>query len=398
MNKGDIMRTYKFRIHPSNKQETQMKEHLWIEKNLWNILLEANQKKYDETKKFLTRNEMQAMVKNTGLYSQVAQTLSHRLQNALWRMVKMRKQGKECGYPRFKSIDRMKSLNYPQAGFKLDKKLKVTPFGEISIKKHRKIEGKVKTLTLKKESSGKWFATFCVEQEKREPKINNGEQVGIDLGLMKFAVLSDGVIIMNPKHLRPHEETLAQLQKQLSKKKIGSKNRKKTKLRVARLHEKISNTRADFLHKTSTSLVNDYSFVALEKLGSQKMSEKNFGKSINDAGWDMFANMVSYKAEEAGCKVVFVDPKNTTKMCSGCGTLVKKELHDRIHNCPKCGLSIDRDLNAAKNVLIKATVGQTGSNACGDGTTVPSLNQEAHTIYGWEYVTNEPHIVLQDLI
>ena len=112
-----------------------MKEHLWIEKNLWNMLLEANQKKYDEEKKFLTRNDMQKMVKNTGLYSQVAQTLSHRLQRALWHMVKMRKQGKKCGYPRFKSIDRIKSLNYPQYGFRLDKKLKVTPFGEISIKK-----------------------------------------------------------------------------------------------------------------------------------------------------------------------------------------------------------------------------------------------------------------------
>ncbi|MBI3412686.1 MAG: helix-turn-helix domain-containing protein, partial [Candidatus Aenigmarchaeota archaeon] len=120
------MRTYKFRIYPSKKQETQMKEHLWIEKNLWNTLLEANRKKYDGTKKFLSKNEMQRMVKNTKLYSQVAQTLSHRLQNALWRMVKMRKQGKECGYPRFKNIDRIKSLNYPQAGFSLDKKLKVT--------------------------------------------------------------------------------------------------------------------------------------------------------------------------------------------------------------------------------------------------------------------------------
>ncbi|MBI3412667.1 MAG: helix-turn-helix domain-containing protein, partial [Candidatus Aenigmarchaeota archaeon] len=99
------MKTYKFRIYPSKKQETQMKEHLWIEKNLWNLLLEANRKKYDAERKFLTKNEMQTMAKNSGLYSQVAQTLSHRLQNALWRMVKMRKQGKECGYPRFKSID-----------------------------------------------------------------------------------------------------------------------------------------------------------------------------------------------------------------------------------------------------------------------------------------------------
>src|SRR3989338_9856937 len=125
------MKSYKFRLYPKNIQEQEIQKHLLIEKNLWNMLLEANKKKYDETKKFLTKSEM---------YSQVAQTLSHRLQNALWRMVKLRKQGKECGYPRFKSIDRMKSLNYPQAGFKLGSRLKVTPFGEINIKQHRQIE------------------------------------------------------------------------------------------------------------------------------------------------------------------------------------------------------------------------------------------------------------------
>ncbi|MBI3413186.1 MAG: IS200/IS605 family element transposase accessory protein TnpB [Candidatus Aenigmarchaeota archaeon] len=374
------MRTYKFRIYPSKKQVTQMKEHLWIEKNLWNMLLEANKKKYDETKKFLTKNEMQTMVKDSGLYSQVAQTLSHRLQKALWRMVKMRKQGKECGYPRFKSIDRIKSLNYPQAGFSLDKKLKATPFGEINIKKHREIEGKIKTLTLKRESSGKWFATFCIETEPQTPKINQGEQVGIDLGLTKFAVLSNKEVIKNPRHPEQYEKKLALLQQRLSKKKKGSKNRKRAKHRVALLHEKVANTRTDFLHKTSTRFVNTYSLIALEKLASKEMSEQNFGKQINDAGWNTFANMISYKAESAGCKIVFVDPKNTTKMCSNCGELVEKELSERVHNCPSCGLSIDRDLNAARNILIRATVGQTGSNACGDVTTVPSLKQEAHIL------------------
>jgi len=327
---------------------------------------------------------MQKTVKNTGLYSQVAQTLSHRLQNALWRMVKMRKQGKECGYPRFKNMDRMKSLNYPQSGFRLDRKLKVTPFGELSIKQHREIEGKIKTLTLKKESSGKWFATFSVETEPQIPKINHGEQVGIDLGLTKFAVLSNKEVIKNPRHLKQYEEKLAQLQIRLSKKKKGSNNRKRAKHKVALLHEKISNTRTDFLHKTSTRLVNTYSLIALEKLASQEMTRQNFGKSINDAGWNMFANMIGYKAEEAGCKVVFVDPKNTTQECSNCREIVKKELSDRIHDCPFCGFVMDRDLNAAKNILIRATAGLAGSQASRDGDSLPSLKEEAHTIHGWE--------------
>ncbi len=394
---SEKMKAYKFRIYPTKMQKQEMQKHLWIEKNLWNMLLESNKKKYEEEKKFLTKNEMQKMVKNSGLYSQVAQTLSHRLQNALWRMVKLRKQGKECGYPRFKDIGRMKSLNYPQAGFKLDKKLKVIPFGEINIKQHRDIDGKIKTLTLKKEPSDKWFAIFCVETEPQISRINRGEQIGIDLGLMKFAVLSNGTVIENPRHLKQHEEHISQLQKGLSKKKKGSNNRKKAKLKVARIHEKVSNTRSDFLHKTSTQLVNDYSFIALEKLASKEMSGQNkgnplvslhrkhcflcFGKPINDAGWNMFTNMISYKAGSAGCKVVFVNPKNTTQGCSNCGKIVRKELWERTHNC-SCSLSIDRDLNASLNILKRATVGQTGSNACGDGAEVPSLKQEAHTLWG----------------
>jgi len=376
------MRTYKFRLYPSKRQEIQMKDHLWVEKNMWNMLLEANQKKYDAEKKFLTRNEMQKLVKGTELYSQVAQTLSHRLQKALWRMVKMRKQGKECGYPRFKNIDRMKSLNYPQAGFELDKKLKVTPFGEISIKKHREMEGNIKTLTLKRESSGKWFATFCVEQNKPIPRSNGGDAVGIDLGLKTFAMLSDGTAIANSRHFKKYEEELAKRQRKLSAKKKGSVNRSRAKVKVSRMHEKIADARADFLHKTSTILVNDYSFIALEKLASQEMSTQIFGKQINDAGWGTFANMLGYKAEEAGCQVVFVDPKNTTKLCSCCGTLVDKELCERMHNCPQCGLSIDRDLNAAINILKRATAGQAESNACQRWNEVPSVKQEAAPFRG----------------
>ena len=378
------MRNYKFRLYPTKKQGMQMRDHLWVEKNLWNMILHANQTTYNETGKFLNRNEMQKMAKNTGLYSQVAQTLSHRLQDALWRMVKLRKQGKECGYPRFKNIDRMKSLKYPQVGFKLDKKLKVTPFGEISIKQHREIKGKIKTLTLKRESSGKWFAIFSVETKPITPKINNGEQVGIDLGLTKFTVLSNKEVIKNPRHLKQYEAKLALLEQRLSKKKKGSHNRRKAKFKVARLYERVANTRADFLHKTSTRLINTYSLIALEKLASQEMSQQNYGKSINDAGWGMFANMVSYKAENAGCKVVFVDPKNTTQECSNCQTIVKKGLQDRIHDCPFCGLVMDRDLNAAKNILIRATAGLAECQASGDGDSLPSLKEEAHILQGWE--------------
>ncbi|VVB73298.1 putative transposase [uncultured archaeon] len=337
-----------------------MKEHLRIAKDIWNELLTYSKECYQKTGKFPKKSELQAMTKRKGLYSQTQQNVAHKISDAIFRVFKMRKQNKKCGFPRFKSIDRMKSLYYPQSGFKLRNKLKVTPFSEISIKQHRNIEGQIKTLALKREPSGKWFAVFCVEQEKKEPKTNHGDKVGIDLGLRTFATLSNGNKIDNPRHLKRYEDRLASCQRLLSKKKKGSSNRNKAKLKVARIHEKISNTRSDFLHKTSTQLVNDNSFIALEKLASKEMSEKRFGKQINDVGWNMFANMLYYKAEEAGCRVVFVDPKNTTKECSNCHQIVEKALSDRIHRCPSCGLVMDRDLNAATNILNLGlrTVGQ----------------------------------------
>jgi putative transposase len=359
------MRAYKFRIYPSKKQEELLNHHLWLAKNLWNELLELSKQMYEDFGYFSTKNTLQLMVKNYGLYSQTQQEIAHRVSNAIFRVFKTKKKGKKIGFPRFKSFDRMKSLHYPQyeSGFSLDKKLKVTPFGEIAIKKHREIKGDTKTLTLKREASGKWFAVFSVEEEKKQPKENKGEAVGIDLGLMTFATFSNGMRITNPRHFKKYEDRLAFIQRKFSKKK-RSKSRKRAKVRIARLHEKISDTRRDFLHKTTTNLVNDFSFIASEKLASQEMAEERYGKSINDAGWNMFTNMLAYKAEGAGCKVVFVDPKNTTQECSNCRKIVQKDLTERMHECPFCGLNVDRDLNAARNILTRATVGQTGSNAC----------------------------------
>jgi len=329
---------------------------------------------YNNYEKFPTKKTLREMVKQSGLFSQVGQELVDRLIDALHRKISMKKKGEKGGFPRFKSFDRMKSLHYPQyeTGFWLDKKLRVTPFGEISIKKHREIKGRIKTLTLKRECSGKWFAIFTAEEERLLPKENKGGVVGIDLGLKTFATLSNGLKIGNPRHLMKHEDRLAFIQRKFSRKKKGSKNRKRTKHKVSLIHEKIANTRAYFLHKKSTQLVNDYSLLALEKLASQEMSEENYGKQINDAGWNMFANILAYKAEGAGCRIVFVNPENTSRMCNGCGNIRNDlTLWDRIYTCPECGLSIDRDLNSAVNILTKATVGQTGSNVCEAGSPHP---------------------------
>ena len=371
---------YRFRFYPSKRQEKQMNTHLWLAKNLWNDLLEHSKNIYGNFDKFPSRDALQRMTKDSGMFSQAAQEIAHRVEKGIWRYVQLRKAGnKKAGFPRFKSMDRMKSLNYPQFGFFLSKKLKVIPFGEVPIVQHRQIQGTIKTLSLKKESSGKWFACFAVEETPIIRAPNGKPRVGMDFGLKTLATLSDGTMIKNPRHLKKHAENLAWLQRCLSGKKKGGKNRGKAKREVAIAYEKVANSRADFLHKTTTNLVNSYSFIALEKLASQEMAEQNFGKSINDAGWGMFANMLRYKAESAGCEVVFVNPKNTTKMCSKCGGVQGMPLEVRTYDCP-CGNVMSRDLNAAHNILTRATQGHWGSNASGDVPQGTSLNEEAHAL------------------
>ena len=362
-----MLRVFKFRLYPGKRQLLELDGQRFLAKQLWNELLAAGKQHYKDFGFFLLRNEMQLMCKDFGLYSQTQQAVVLNLERAVRRFCKLKKQGKRVGFPRFKSVDRVKSLHYPQSGFRLEgKKLRVNPFGLISVKRHRVIEGKVKTLTLKREPSGKWFACFVVDVPEKPVPVHGGPMVGVDLGLEKFATLSNGLVVGNPRHLRKQEERLAWEQRRLSRKKRGSLRRVRQRLRVAVVHERVSNSRRDFLHKTSRWLVNSYSLIALEDLRVANMIQaRGLSKSISDVSWSSFTDMLGYKAAEAGSTVVFVDAKNTTRQCSDCGLMVPKALSERVHAC-SCGLVLDRDLNAARNVLIRATPGIGGSQALRD--------------------------------
>ncbi len=363
-------RAYKFRIYPTKSQENEMDTHRWISKNLWNEMLAFCKETYEKTGKFPNRNQLQIMTKQKGMYSQSSQDISHRLVKSLWTFIQLRKKGKKAGFPRFRNIDRSKSIYYPQSGFWLGKKLKVTPFGEIKIIKHREVEGQIKTLSLKRESAGRWYAVFTSELPDIELKPNGKGKVGMDLGLKTFATLSNGIKINNPRHVKKYERKLAIWQRRMSKREKGSHNRWKQKQKVAMLYEKVSNVRKDFQHKLSNQFVNSYSLIALEKLQSKNMAQQRYGKWINDAGWNSFANMLTYKAESAGCQVVFVSPENTSKTCHVCGNMQDMPLNERTYNCERCMSVTDRDINASINILTKATLGHRGSNACGDGKNV----------------------------
>ena len=343
---------------------------------------------YDQIKEIPKLKKEKPALKE--IYSQVVQDVVRRLDKAFqnfFRRVKESQNGKKQkpGYPRFKGYWRYDSFVYPQSGFKLENnKLELSKIGALKIKLHREIEGTLKTLTIRRTRTNKWYACFSVEIKKELPQKKVIQKaIGIDVGLDSFLTTSQGEKIDNPRYLTKSEEKLAKIQRWHSRKKLKSSNRKRSRLRVARLYEKITNQRLDFLHKLSSRLAKSFQLVAFEKLNIKGMvRNKYLAKSISDASWNRFLQQLRYKAAEAGSWAVGIIPKNTSQTCSGCGAIVSKTLATRKHKCSKCGLTIDRDINAARNILQLAldTVGTTGINACGVGRMLSTMKQEATVI------------------
>jgi len=308
---------------------------------------------YYETTKLLTVwKETNPYLSN--VHSQVLQDVQRRVDKAYNNFFRRVKQGTEKpGFPRFKGQGRYDSFTYPQSGFCfLDNgRLRVSKVGDIKIKLHRPIEGKIKTLTLRRDRCGNWWAMFSCKVEI-EPQAPTGAIVGIDLGLSSIITTSEGMKIDPPRFFRTGEKGLAKAQQRLDKFEIGTKERAHHKLVVAKIHRKIANRRSDFNHKLARKLVTDYDVICYEDLRVSRMVHNHcLAKSIMDAAWTQLVEFTQYKAAWAGKVVITVNPYNTTKRCSRCGTLVNKDLSVRIHECPQCGLVIDRDVNAAINIL-----------------------------------------------
>lgn len=281
------------------------------------------------------------------------------------------KNGEKPGYPRFKGKNWYDSFCYPDiAGWKLaEDRLTLSKIGTMKVKLHREITDKIKTCTIKREGSH-WYVVFACEVEEQALEVAY-EDVGIDLGVTHFAALSDGEIIDHPRYHRKAEKKLAKLQQVLARKKRGSHRRKKAVQQVAKAHRKIRNQRKDFAHKASRKLVNRYQVIVFEDLKTANMvrrpkakqdettgqylpngasAKAGLNKSITDAGWNMFTEMTKAKAASAGRTILFVNPYKTSQICSGCGCEVKKDLSVRWHSC-ECGTELDRDVNAAVNIL-----------------------------------------------
>jgi len=362
--------SYKYRIYPSESQRKALQFQFDTCRYLYNASLDERIRYYKHFNKSISYNiqasqlpEIRKLLDLKGkIHSQSLQSVLKTLDTAYQNFFRRVKNGSEApGFPRFKGKNRFKSIlssqcNLKSGGIKLvENKLQIYGIpGLVKLIMHRQYTGTIKTVAVKREPSGKYYIILSCDNVEITKLLKTNKIIGIDLGLNSFVCLDDGTKFHHPKPYKTSLEKLKFKQRFLEKKKRGSNNRKRAALSIAKCHEKIKNQRSDFQHKLSNKLIRDNDVIIIEDLNVKGMIEKKDYKvsklNIADAGWAEFASKLVYKAEKADRRLIKVDPKNTSKMCSVCGHIRNLELSDRIFNCHACGMVIERDINAAINI------------------------------------------------
>jgi putative transposase len=355
------MKVYRYRLYPTKKQRKNLNQTLELCRWTYNETLALRKNAWENEQKNINYYESKKMIpvwkkekpELKTVHSQVLQEIVKRVDLAFQAFFRRVKAGEKAGYPRFKGYGRYDSITYTQSGFELnDNILWLSKIGEIKIKLHRTFDGEIQRLNIRKMPTGKWFVSFLVKSESESTLPKTGLSVGIDVGISSFLTLSNGEHIPNPRFFVTDEKKLIKAQRKLSKAKKGTPLRKKMLKIVQHIHERISNKREDFIQKISLNLVKEYDFITFEDLNVKGMIQNhNLSKHIADVAWNKLITVTTYKAEWAGKIVKLINPCNTSQMCSGCGQIVTKSLSERIHSCPYCGLILDRDHNAAINIL-----------------------------------------------
>jgi putative transposase len=375
---GTAVRTYKYRLYPTSTQESALADILWIACVLYNSALAHRRKRWRESRHSVTYYEQAAMWRDWRnedrdenplrmLNMSAGQQVLRRLDGAFRAFF----QGKR-GFPRFKKASRFNSVNYKRGdGANIrGRKLYVQNVGLLTVRWHRElVAGKLKNIILLRKPSG-WYACFQVEQPEPEPGSSTGPAVGIDMGLAHALTLSDSTTFDSPKYLQESLAKLRRLQRTVARRKNGSQRRRKAIRQLAMQQEHIANQRRDWWHKVTRQLVDVYGTIVLEEMSLTFMLQNShLSRSAHDVSLGLFRELLGYKAVEARVEVITVKPAYTSQACSGCGCLVPKSLGVRTHSCPDCGLILDRDVNAALNILSAGTR-RSGANV--DGCIVRS--------------------------
>ena len=372
-----MRRAYKVRAYPDEAQEAILNRTLGCVRLVWNKTLAERQRRYTVEQASTSYKQTDAALTDWKRSDDLAflnevssvplqQTLRHQ-HAAFQNFFKGR-----ARYPKFKSRNGKQSAHYTRSAFRM----KPDGLWLAKTKSPLRVVWSWDTemtnldptmVVISREPDGRWFATLCVDLPDPEPDTPTGNSVGVDLGIADFATLSTGEKIANPRHLARHERGLRRQQKLLTRMKRGSNNRAKQRVKVARKHSRVRDARRDFLHKTSTRLVRGNDVVAVEDLNvSGMVRNRSLAKSISDVGWGEFRTMLAYKAERSGKRLAVIDRwYPSSKTCSACGHLLATiSLGTRQWTCPDCGTRHDRDINAAKNILVAAGLAET-QNACG---------------------------------
>ncbi len=358
-----MLKAYKYRLYPTKAQKAKLSETMWLCSILYNSCLAERRDcwemgghsvtKYDQINRLPELKT--ADERFNRVHSQALQDVVRRLDKTFEAFFRRVKAGEKPGYPRFRPARRYDSFTYPQApsGCQLrGNKLVLSKIGAVKVKLHREIPGKVKTVTIRRQADG-WYASFVCEVEVVALPPSD-KAIGVDLGLESFAITSDGEFFPAAKHLRKAERNLKRIQRTLSRREKGSNRRKKAVRQLAKAHLHVANQRKDTAYKVARSLVNRYGTIVVEDLQVTNMLRNHhLAKSISDAGWSLFVNILKAKAAEAGRQVIEVDSRYTSQACSECGVIVPKPLSQRWHSCD-CGCELHRDVNAARNILRKA--------------------------------------------
>lgn len=351
---------FKYRLFPAHGQATKMENTLDECRWLYNHFLEERERAWEQDAQSISMyDQIRTLPKLKRVrsslitvYSQVFQDVAMRVDLAFKGFFRRVKTGRKPGYPRFRGAGWYDSFTYPQSGFSIvNGRLRLSKIGNIKVRFHRPIEGNIKTLTIRRSSTNKWYACFSSELETQTLP-ESSEVVGIDVGLESFATFSTGEKIANPRFFRVDEKALAKAQRRMCKQAKGTPKRAKMRKIVSHIHARIANRRRDFAHQLSRVVVNRFGVIVVEDLNINRMVHNHcLAKSIADAAWGQFAAYLAYKAENAGRKYIAVNPSYTSQDCSKCGHRHSLLLSEREFRCSCCGLVLDRDHNASLNIL-----------------------------------------------
>jgi putative transposase len=362
MNEQRMHKTYKYKLKPTTEQVAAMEFIMRRCRELYNAALQERRDAWQKCGVSVTLASQSAQLPDIktvrpeyrAIHSQVLQDVLTRLDRAFQAFFRRAKDGEKPGYPRFKGSNQYNGFTYKQFGngATLDNGfLVLSKIGRIALRWSRPLEGTPKTVTISREADG-WYVCFSCAEGPMHPLPETGQETGIDLGLASFATRSDGAMIHNPRCYRKAEAHLRRCQRRVARRKQGSHRRRKAVKLLAKAHLKVKRQRQDFQHKTALSLVQQYDTIYYEDLQTANMVRNHhLAKSISDAGWSQFLDILAFKAAYAGKQAVAVPPAYTSQACSGCGIIVQKALSVRWHSCPECGTGLHRDHNAALNIL-----------------------------------------------